>query len=50
MKISRVELRVSEEEKELIDNQAKEENLKTATFMRKVVLDYIKSKGAVTKC
>ena len=35
MKNSRIELRVSQEEKE---------NLKTATFVRKVVLDYIENK------
>ena len=44
MKDSRIELRVSQEEKEKIDTQAKKENLKTATFIRKVVLDYIESK------
>lgn len=42
MKTSRIELRVSEEEKIKIDIKAKKENLKTATFIRKVVLDYIK--------
>ena len=33
-----------EEEKEKIDKQAEKENLKTATFVRKVVLDYIENK------
>lgn len=44
MKNSRIELRVSQEEKEKIDKAAEKENLKTATFVRKVVLDYIQSK------
>lgn len=44
MKNSRIELRVSQEEKEKIDKQAEKENLKTATFVRKVVLDYIENK------
>ena len=41
MKTSRIELRVTEEEKKKIDNKAKKDNLKTATFIRKVILDYI---------
>lgn len=45
MKNSRIELRVSQEEKEKIDKEAKMENLKTATFIRKVILDYIKIKN-----
>lgn len=44
MKNSRIELRVSQEEKEKIDKAAEKENLKTATFIRKVVLDYIENK------
>lgn len=44
MKNSRIELRVSDVEKEKIDKEAQKENLKTATFIRKVVLDYIKNK------
>ena len=36
--------RVTTEEKEKIDTQAQQENLKTSTFIRKVVLDYIQSK------
>lgn len=44
MKNSRIELRVSQEEKEKIDKAAEKENLKTATFVRKVVLDYIENK------
>lgn len=44
MKNSRIEVRVSQEEKEKIDTQAAKENLKTSTFIRKVVLDYIQSK------
>lgn len=44
MKNSRIEVRVSEKEKEKIDIQAEKENLKTSTFVRKVVLDYIQSK------
>lgn len=44
VKNSRIELRVSQEEKEKIDKQAEKENLKTATFVRKVVLDYIENK------
>ena len=44
MKNSRIELRVSQEEKEKIDKQAEKENLKTATLVRKVVLDYIENK------
>lgn len=37
-------IKISYEEKEKIDTQAEKENLKTATFVRKVVLDYIQSK------
>lgn len=44
MKDSRIEVRVSKEEKEIIDIRAKKENLKTSTFIRKVVLDYVQSK------
>jgi uncharacterized protein (DUF1778 family) len=44
MKNSRIEVRVSQEEKEKIDKEAEKENLKTATFVRKVVLDYIENK------
>lgn len=44
MKDSRIEVRVSKEEKEMIDIQAKKENLKTSTFIRKVVLDYVQNK------
>lgn len=44
MKDSRIEIRVTKEEKALIDNVAKDESLKTSTFVRKVVLDYIKEK------
>ena len=44
MKNNRIELRVSQEEKEKIDTQAAKENLKTSTFIRKVVLDYIQNK------
>lgn len=44
MKNSRIELRVSQEEKEKIDKEAEKENLKTATFVKKVVLDYIENK------
>lgn len=43
MKNSRIEIRVSHEEKEKIDKEAEKENLKTATFIRKVVLDYIEN-------
>ena len=44
MKNSRIEVRVSQEEKEKIDKETEKENLKTATFVRKVVLDYIENK------
>lgn len=44
MKNIRIDVRVSPEEKEKIDTQAQKENLKTSTFIRKVVLDYIQSK------
>lgn len=44
MKNNRIELRVSQEEKEKINKEAEKENLKTATFVRKVVLDYIENK------
>lgn len=44
MKNIRIDVRVSQEEKEKIDTQAQQENLKTSTFIRKVVLDYIQSK------
>ena len=44
MKNSRIEVRVSQEEKEKIDKEAEIENLKSATFVRKVVLDYIENK------
>ena len=44
MKDCRIEVRVSREEKEIIDIQAKKENLKTSTFIRKVVLDYVQNK------
>ena len=44
MKNSRIEVRVSQEEKEKIEKEAEKENLKTATFVRKVVLDYIENK------
>lgn len=44
MKNSRIEVRVSQEEKEKIEKAAEKENLKTATFMRKIALDYIENK------
>ena len=44
MKNIRIDVRVSPEEKEKIDTHAAKENLKTSTFIRKVVLDYIQSK------
>ena len=44
MKDKRIEIRVSQEEKEKIDKEAEKENLKSATFIRKVVLDYMKTK------
>ena len=44
MKNNRIELRVSQEEKEKINKEAEKENLKTATFVRKIVLDYIENK------
>lgn len=44
MKNSRIEIRVSEDEKERIDKFAEKENLKTATFIRKVTLDYMSEK------
>ncbi|MGL5087583.1 MAG: DUF6290 family protein [Clostridium sp.] len=48
MKTSRIELRVSEEEKKIIDAAAQKENLKTATFIRKVILDHVeKNKSEV---
>lgn len=43
-KDSRIEVRTTKEEKARIDKQAKKENLKTATFVRKVVLDYVNEK------
>lgn len=39
-----ISITMSYKEKERIDKQAKKENLKTATFVRKVVLDYVNEK------
>lgn len=40
----KIEITLSEEEKELIEKRAKEENLKVTPFVRKIVLDYVKEK------
>lgn len=44
VKKARIEIRLAQQEKKSIEQQARKENLKAATFMRKVVLDYIKEK------
>ncbi len=40
----KIEISLTEDEKEIINNFAAKENLKPATFCRKVILDYINSK------